>query len=172
VAFYLFLRLPVDTVNDIFYTSIPTVVEQTTSYEQPEFYFSGFNIQGLVEQKIPAQKNTEQEKPNEIPIQRISAYNPVPRQTDGDPSISSCGPNKPNQIAVSRDMFFDENGRKHLCGTIVTVFTERGEVFENYVIWDTMNSRYSNTVDIMIPSTDESLAFSFGVTSGVMVIND
>ena len=50
----------------------------------------------------------------EITMKRISAYNPVPRQTTADPSTSSCGPTLPRQIAVSRDYFFDENGRKHL----------------------------------------------------------
>jgi hypothetical protein len=171
-AFYLFLRLPIDTVNNIFGTNITYVSEQVVSVNEPEFVFSELAEHDNDELKISAQKNIAQENPNEIPIQRISAYNPVPRQTDDDPNVSSCGPNRPNQIAVSRDMFFDDNGRKHLCGKIVTIFTDRGEVFRNYVIWDTMNPRYNNTIDIMIPSEDESLAFSFGVTSGVMVINN
>lgn len=108
----------------------------------------------------------------EIPIQRVSAYNPVPRQTWGDPNVSSCGPNQARQIAVSRDLFFDENGEKHLCGTLVTIITYRGEVFENYVIWDTMHPRFENTVDIMIPNTNEAEAFAFGITTGVMIIHD
>lgn len=107
-----------------------------------------------------------------IPLIRISAYNPVPRQTDGDHTISSCGPNIENQIAVSRDLFFDEYGRKHLCGTVVTVITDRGEEFGNYIIWDTMNPRYTQTADIMLPHDDESLAFAFGVTTGQLIIHD
>jgi hypothetical protein len=103
-------------------------------------------------------------------IGRISAYNPVPRQTWGDPNVSSCGPNLERQIAVSRDLFFDEQGRKHLCGARVTVVTDRGEVFEDYIIWDTMNPRFRNTVDIMLPHTDESEAFAFGITTGVVYI--
>lgn len=106
-----------------------------------------------------------------IPLVRISAYNPVPRQTDGDPNISSCGPNLERQIAVSRDLFFDEYGTKHLCGTPVTVITDRGETFENYVIWDTMNPRYTNTADILIPTPDESAAFAFGVTPGILILH-
>jgi hypothetical protein len=106
-----------------------------------------------------------------LPVRRISAYNPVPRQTQGDPNVSSCGPNLERQIAVSRDLFFDEHGRKHLCGTRVTVVTDRGEVFSDYVIWDTMNPRFRNTVDIMLPHKNEDEAFAFGVTSGVVYIH-
>lgn len=108
----------------------------------------------------------------EIPVTRISAYNPVPRQTDGNPDISSCGPNLPRQIAVSRDLFFDENGRKHLCGRMASVITDRGEVFRDYVIWDTMNPRYSRTIDVMFDTRDESVAWSFGVTKGVLIMYD
>lgn len=107
----------------------------------------------------------------EVPLHRVSAYNPVPRQTWGDPTVSSCGPNRENQIAVSRDLFFDDEGRKHLCGASVTVITERGEVFEDYVIWDTMNPRYSNTADILMPTEDESVAFAFGITRGILLIH-
>lgn len=106
----------------------------------------------------------------EVPLYRVSAYNPVPRQTDGDPTISSCGPNRERQIAVSRDLFFDENGRKHLCGVVATVVTNRGEVFEDYVIWDTMNPRYTNTADILFPTLDESVAYAFGITQGTLLI--
>jgi hypothetical protein len=107
----------------------------------------------------------------EIPLNRVSAYNPVPRQTWGDPNVSSCGPNLERQIAVSRDLFFDEYGNKYLCGTVVTLITERGEVFDNYVIWDTMHPRYTNTADILIPTPDESLAFAFGVSRGTLILH-
>lgn len=106
-----------------------------------------------------------------IPLIRISAYNPVPGQTWGDPNVSSCGPNLEKQIAVSRDLFFDEHGKKHLCGVRVTVITDRGEEFQDYVIWDTMNPRYTNTADILIPEVDESKAFAFGVTTGQLLIH-
>jgi hypothetical protein len=106
-----------------------------------------------------------------IDLFRISAYNPVDWQTAGDPNISSCGPNLEKQVALSRDLFFDEQGRKHLCGTQVTIITERGEVFENYTVWDTMNPRFSNTVDIMFPEKDPTGALEFGVTSGIIIFH-
>lgn len=105
-------------------------------------------------------------------VDRISAYNPVPRQTDGDPNVSSCGPNREKQIAVSRDLFFDDYGRKHLCGVTVTVVTDRGEVFTDYVIWDTMNPRFNNTIDVMFPHTNEYEAYDFGVTTGVLYFHE
>lgn len=108
----------------------------------------------------------------EIRLQRISAYNPVPRQTDASPDISSCGPNVERQVAISQDLFFDENGRKHLCGQRVTIVTDRGEVFEDYIIWDTMNVRYTNTVDVFLPTENEDEAFAFGITKGVLYMYD
>lgn len=106
-----------------------------------------------------------------LEVSRVTAYNPVWWQTWGDPNVSSCGPNLERQIAVSRDLFFDEYGRKHLCGTVVTVVTDRGEVFEDYVIWDTMNARFSNTVDIMFNDTNPHEARVFGVTTGVIIFH-
>lgn len=107
-----------------------------------------------------------------IDIQRISFYNPVVWQTDGDPSVSSCGPNVTNQIAVSQDLFFDDNGVKHLCGKTVTIVTHDGMVFDDYVIWDTMNPRFTNTVDIMLPHTDYMVAMELGITAGILYIHD
>lgn len=106
----------------------------------------------------------------EVPLHRVSFYNAVPWQTDGDPNVSSCGPNIPNQIAVSRDLFFDENGSKHLCGVTVTVITDRGEEFRDYTIWDTMNARYTNTADILIDSVDEAMVL--GITTGRLLFYD
>lgn len=105
-----------------------------------------------------------------VPLNRISVYNPVPRQTDGDPYTSSCGPNKENQIAVSRDLFFNAAGRKHLCGVRATVVTKEGKVYHNYVVWDTLNPRYSNTADIMLPHTNEELAMQIGITEGTLIL--
>jgi len=106
-----------------------------------------------------------------LPLTRVSFYNAVPRQTQGDANVSSCGPNLPKQVAVSRDLFFDENGRKHLCGTVVTVITDRGEVFKDYVIYDTMHPRYTNTADILLSTKDESVAFALGITTGLLIIS-
>jgi hypothetical protein len=108
----------------------------------------------------------------ELQMERISAYNPVPRQTWGDPNVSSCGPNQYRQIAVSRDLFFNDSGEKHLCGKRVSVLTDRGEEFHDYVIWDTMAPRFTNTVDIMIPNDNEAEAYEFGITTGVLIIYD
>lgn len=109
-----------------------------------------------------------------VVLGRVSAYNPVPRQTDGDPNVSSCGPNLPNQIAVSRDLFFD-NGRKHLCGAravLVSTDPRTGAVVDvrETVVFDTMNARYTLTADVYLDTTDESLAFAWGVRRGVLVI--
>ncbi len=106
-----------------------------------------------------------------IPISRVSAYNPVPHQTDDDPELSSCGPTVERQIAVSQDLFFDSQGRKYLCGTQVTVVTDAGHVFPGYIINDTMNPRYTQTVDVMLPHTDEAEAFSFGIQTGHLIFN-
>lgn len=106
-----------------------------------------------------------------IPLDRITAYNPVPRQTDGDPNVSSCGANQPKQIALSRDLFFNDDGQKHLCGVRATVITHDGHVFHNYVIWDTMNPVYSQTADVLFNTTDESGAFQFGVRQGYLIIH-
>ena len=108
---------------------------------------------------------------NVVPLRRISAYNAVPRQTDGDPSISSCGANLPRQVAVSRDLFFDSDGRKHLCGAVVTVISDRGEVFENYVVWDTMHQRFTETVDVLWHNNDEGEAYAFGITTGHLIFH-
>lgn len=106
-----------------------------------------------------------------ITLDRVSVYNAVPRQTAGDPTVSSCGANLPRQIAVSRDLFFDSEGRKHLCGTVVSVITDRGEVFEDYVIWDTMAPRFTNTADILWHNNDEGEAYAFGITTGQLHIH-
>lgn len=106
-----------------------------------------------------------------IPISRVSAYNPVPHQTDADPEFSSCGPTVERQVAVSQDLFFDEQGGKYLCGTEVTIVTDAGHVFPGYVINDTMNPRYTNTVDVMLPHTDEAEAYAFGVQTGHLIFN-
>lgn len=99
---------------------------------------------------------------------RISAYNAVPSQTEGNPNVSSCGPNQPSQVAVSRDLFFDENGTKHLCGTTGTIVTYRGEIFD-VVIWDTMNPRFTESADILMTSIDS--ARQFGITSGFLIFD-
>lgn len=104
-----------------------------------------------------------------VPLQRVTAYNALAWQTDADPHIASCGPNQSNQIALSRDLFFDSRGRKHLCGVEAMIVTERGEVF-NVVVFDTMNARYRLTADIFMDDLQD--AYNFGRTSGVLVLRN
>ena len=137
-----------------------------------ESYFLG-NINYIQCSEVeypPIEVVVEKPEVEEIPLEKITAYNAVTWQTQGDPNVSSCGPNIPNQIAVSRDLFFDENGHKHLCGTIVNVITDNGITFENMVIWDTMAPRFVLAADILMDRVDE--AREFGVTSGVLQITN
>ena len=110
------------------------------------------------------------EESRAIPLSRITAYNAVTHQTDADPHISSCGVNKTRQIAISRDLFFDSNGSKYLCGVRATIITSDGHVFTNYVIWDTMNERFSETADVLF--IDESEAIEFGAKEGFLILHD
>lgn len=110
-----------------------------------------------------------------IELGRVTAYNPVPRQTQGDPLVSSCGPNLENQIALSRDLFFDEAGRKYLCGQpvlLVVVDPVSGEVHDvrETVVFDTMHPRFERAADVLKPTTDESVAFAWGVKVGYLFL--
>ena len=110
-----------------------------------------------------------------IRLNRLTAYNPVARQTDADPMVSSCGPNRPDQLALSRDLFFDTEGRKHLCGAKVMLFvvdpdTNLVEGVQERVVWDTMHSRYEDTGDVYLDTQDEREAYEWGVKRGVVVL--
>lgn len=105
-----------------------------------------------------------------ITLSRISMYNPVPNQTDNNPESSSCGPTRPKQIAISQDLFFNDTGKKYLCGKNVIVVTSKGEVYTGYVINDTLNIRYHTTVDILSQSYQS--AVNFGVDTGYVVITN
>ena len=109
-----------------------------------------------------------------IRLHRLTAYNPVARQTDHHPDLSSCGPNRPDQLALSRDLFFNEEGRKHLCGAKVMLLvvdpqTSTVESVQERVVWDTMHRRYEETGDVYLDTKDESVAYEFGVKQGVIV---
>lgn len=109
-----------------------------------------------------------------IVLQRVSFYNLVPEQTSPDPSTSSCAKTVERQIAVSQDLFFDDNRRKHLCGARVTVITDNGHVFENYVLNDTTHSRYRLTADVVYPGTspeDIQAALAMGISTGTLIIH-
>lgn len=106
-----------------------------------------------------------------IRLGRVSAYNAIPRQTDNDPSTSSCGTTLPNTVALSQDLFFDGEGHKFRCGQVVSVLTDRGEMFLNLTVWDTTHSRFSSTADILWPTNNEEEAHEFGITGGWLIIH-
>jgi len=96
-------------------------------------------------------------------LNRVSAYNAVSWQTDSNPNVSACGPNLPQgQIALSQNLFFKPNGGNR-CGQHVIIHLSNGQVIKG-VVWDTMNSRYYNAADILMPHIHE--AIQFGVHSG------
>lgn len=83
-------------------------------------------------------------------------YWAVPGQTDTTPRIASCGPLDAARlhpgwriVALSRDLFFRENGRKR-CGEIVFLKLETGHVIYG-VVWDTMAKRFRRRIDILVP---------------------
>lgn len=102
-------------------------------------------------------------------VSRITFYNPVWWQTDSTPNASSCGPTVEKQIALSRDLFFDEHGNKYLCGVHVDIITKDGLILEDYVINDTMNARFTDTVDVMLPKDAVQEAFELGVKEGSVI---
>lgn len=109
--------------------------------------------------------------PTIVELNRVSAYNAVSRQTDDDPLTASCGKIRPQTLALSRDLFFNAGGVKFRCGTVVSVLTERGEWFKDYIVWDTMHSRFSLTADILWHNDNEAEAYRFGVTKGWLIIH-
>lgn len=107
-------------------------------------------------------------------LERLTAYNPLTWQTDDDPETASCGPIRRDGLALSRDLFFDATGHKHLCGAKVMLLvinpdTNTVEALEERVVWDTMHSRYEDTGDLFLDTPDETLAFDFGVKQGAVV---
>lgn len=87
---------------------------------------------------------------------KASAYNSVPSQTDGQPSIAAWGDTlKPGMkvIAVSRDLI--KLGLEH--NTEVKIEGLLGI----YLVKDKMNSRYRNRIDVYM-GTDIKLAKEWG----------
>lgn len=96
---------------------------------------------------------------------RITAYNAVSGQTDSTPTVASCGPLSAapaRVVAVSRDLFFDDQGRKR-CGAEIAVVYADGRVVLG-VVWDTMAARYENTADVLMDSVVD--AKNHGVATG------
>jgi len=106
--------------------------------------------------------------PSIVPLARITAYNPIPSQTDSNPGESSCGPTKQHQIALSQDLFFRPDGTKR-CGEKVALYDATGHLIVKGVVWDTMNKRYTHAADILFPTPDTSKTLNFGVHTGYLV---
>lgn len=94
-------------------------------------------------------------------LQRISHYNAVRAQTDRTPKMSACGPTRPGQIALSRDLL-----RQVGCGARVRVTI--GGQSQVYVVNDTMNRRYHRTADILVSRV--STARKLGVARGTLTV--
>jgi hypothetical protein len=90
-------------------------------------------------------------------LRRLTAYNALPDQTSSDPDIAACGPNRPNQIALSQDLFFLKNGSNR-CGEHIDIILHSGRVIHG-VVWDTMNSRYHMAADILMGSVQRAMDF-------------
>lgn len=90
-------------------------------------------------------------------LRRLTAYNALPDQTSSDPDIAACGPNRPNQIALSQDLFFLKNGGNR-CGEHIDIILHSGRVIHG-IVWDTMNSRYHMAADILMGSVQRAMDF-------------
>lgn len=90
-------------------------------------------------------------------LHRVSAYNAVSWQTNGDPGMSACGPTRPHQIALSQDLFFRKNGSNR-CGEHVEIALGDGQVIHG-VVWDTMNPRYHMAADVLMASVQQAIDF-------------
>lgn len=92
-----------------------------------------------------------------VVFDRVTYYNAVEWQTDSTPHVSACGPNRVNQVAVSRDLFESE---LH-CGDVISVFLDGEGYVGDFVVWDTTNARFEGTLDILTEGS-----YAWGKTSG------
>ena len=111
-----------------------------------------------------------------LPLDRLTAYHAVVSQTDASPAVASCGESLPNQMALSRDYFFDDAGEKHLCGAEVMVLVIDPETYtvlsaQERVVWDTMDERFAKTGDLLVRA-DRVDADEWGVKEGIVVFMD
>ena len=90
-------------------------------------------------------------------LRRVTAYNALPGQTSGNPDIAACGTNRPNQVALSQDLFFLKDGGNR-CGESIDIVLRSGRVIHG-VVWDTMNSRYHMAADILMGSVQRAMDF-------------
>jgi len=94
-------------------------------------------------------------------LERVSHYNAVRNQTDRTPHISACGPTRPGQLALSRDLL-----RQVGCGARVRLTS--GGRSRVYVVNDTMNRRYRRTADVLVRQV--STARELGVSKGTLTV--
>lgn len=92
-------------------------------------------------------------------LTRVTAYNAVSSQTNSNPQMSACGFTRPDQIALSQDLFMRKKGGNR-CGEEIDIILRSGKVIHG-VVWDTMNPRYHMAADILMVSAHE--AINFGV---------
>jgi 3D (Asp-Asp-Asp) domain-containing protein len=98
-----------------------------------------------------------------LTLHRVTYYHAVPEQTDDDPFTSACGPNRPNQIAVSRDVF-----RTVLpCGTRVRLDLDGVGYAGEFIVWDTMARRFTSAADILVETGHHP---TWGRTTGTLTI--
>jgi hypothetical protein len=94
-----------------------------------------------------------------LDLNRVSAYNLSPSQTDARPLEGACGTNLAQQaswarargvtlVAVSRDLFYRPSGSRR-CGARATLKLRSGQTL-NVMVVDTMAARYSRSVDILM----------------------
>jgi len=90
-------------------------------------------------------------------LRRVTAYNALADQTNSTPDISACGPNRPDQVALSQDLFFRKDGGNR-CGERINIILRSGRVIHG-VVWDTMNPRYHMAADILMGSVQHAMDF-------------
>lgn len=93
---------------------------------------------------------------NRVSLYRVSAYTLHTSQTDSSPNVGACGLMKAGTIAVSRDLFY--RGGKLQCGKSIILIDPNGRRYPK-IIWDTMNSRYSRSADILFYSRLDAIKF-------------
>ena len=131
----------------------------------------------LADKSVPAALELLGVEPDDtLPLERLTAYHAVPGQTDATPATASCGKSRPDQLALSRDYFFDSAGEKHLCGAEVMVLIIDPVTYtvlsaQERVVWDTMDERYEKTGDLLVRA-DRVDAEEWGVKEGVVVFLD
>lgn len=116
-------------------------------------------------------------KPNMISIKRATRYNPVKSQCDSDP-LTTADNSKINLkklrkgeirwCALSRDLLKRWGGDFNY-GDTIFVYSESTPIVSGWwVIHDTMNRRYKNSMDFLLPKN----SYKFGVIKDLKIINN